>query len=85
MDVTIELHRPRICTHYNYKGYRNYKKYLLRLSNCVEENPGPTNIVEIVDSTLTVCEDYNQGNELKFGSSVKRQCIAMSLCAIVYK
>ncbi len=57
---------------------------LLRLSNDVEENPGPININEIVDCTHTVHADFHQGNELMFGSNAGKQCVAMSLCSIVY-
>ena len=58
---------------------------LLRLSNDVEENPGPQTIHDIVDDTLTVHADYNQGNHLLFKLNAGKQCVAMSLCAIVYK
>ena len=56
----------------------------LRLSNDVEENPGPGNINEIVDHTYTVHAEYNQGNQLMFGSNAGKQCVAMTLCSIVY-
>ena len=39
-----------------------YVPLLFRLSNDVEENPGPINVNEIVDPTFTVCADFNQGN-----------------------
>ena len=58
---------------------------LLRLSNDVEENPGPRSINDIVDPTYTVHADFNQGNELMFGMNAGKQCVAMSLYAIVYK
>ena len=38
---------------------------------------------DIVDPTTTVCADFNQGNRL-FGFSAGKQCVAMSLTAIVY-
>ena len=62
-----------------------YVPLLLRLSNDVEENPGPRTINDIVNHTYTVHADFNQGNELKFGMNAGKQCVAMSLCAIVYK
>ena len=62
-----------------------YVPLLLRLSNDVEENPGPRTINHIVDPTYTVHADFNQGNELMFGMNAGKQCVAMSLCAIVYK
>ncbi len=64
--------------------YHVYVPLLLRLSNDVEENPGPININEIVDRTHTVHADFHQGNELMFGSNAGKQCVAMSLCSIVY-
>ena len=63
-----------------------YVPLLLRLSNNVEENPGPRTINDIVDPTYTVHADFNQGNELMFGMNAGKQCVAMSsLYAIVYK
>ena len=62
-----------------------YVPLLLRLSNDVEENPGPRTINDIVDPAYIVHGDFNQGNELMFGMNAGKQCVAMSLCAIVYK
>ena len=62
-----------------------YVPLLLRLANDVEENPGPSTINDIVDSTFTIHADSNQGNNLLFGSNAGKQCVAMSLCAIIYK
>ena len=56
---------------------------LLRLSNDVEENPGPTTIYEIVDYNQTVCANFSQG-DVKFGQNAGKQYVAMSLTAIVY-
>ena len=61
----------------------NIVQLLLRLSNDVEENPGPT-IDDIVDFSCTIHASFNQGNDL-FGSNAGKQCVAMSLNAIVYK
>ena len=60
-----------------------YVSLLLRISNDVEENPGLIN--DIIDLAYTVHADFNQGNELMFGMNAGKQCIAMSLYAIVYK
>lgn len=62
--------------------YHVYVPLLLRLSNDVETNPGPT-VYDIVDPTTTICADFNQGDRL-FGFSAGKQCVAMSLTAIVY-
>ena len=64
--------------------YNVYVPLLLRLSNDVEENPGPT-IYEIVNSNNTVCADFSQGNQSKFGENAGKQCVAMSLTAIIFK
>ena len=61
----------------------NIVQLLLRLSNDVEENPGPT-IDDTVDFPCTIHASFNQGNDL-FGSNAGKQCVAMSLSAIVYK
>jgi hypothetical protein len=46
--------------------YHVHVPLLLRLSNDVEENPGPRNINEIVDRTYTVHADFHQGDQLMF-------------------
>ena len=43
--------------------YHVHVPLLLRLSNDVEENPGPRNINEIVDRTYTVHADFHQGDQ----------------------
>ena len=64
--------------------YNVYVPLLLRLSNDVEENPGPT-IYEIVNTNNTVCADFDQGNMAKFGENAGKQCVAMSLTAVIFK
>ena len=59
-----------------------YVPLLLRLSNDVETNPGPT-VYDIVDPTTTVCADFSQGDR-RFGFSAGKQCVVMSLTAVVY-
>ena len=61
----------------------NIGQLLLKLSNDMEENPGPT-IHDIVDCSYTIHASFNQGNNL-FGSNAGKQCVAISLSAIVYK
>jgi len=50
----------------------------------VEENPGPT-IFDIIDPTTTVSADSSQGNEALFGVNAGKQCVAMSLTAIIHR
>ena len=63
--------------------YNIYIPLIIRQANDVEENPGPT-IFEVINSTRTVCADYGQGNEVLFGENAGKQCVAMSLSAIIY-
>ena len=44
--------------------YNVYMPLLLRLSNDVEENRGPS-IFEIANPNNTVCADFSQGNLIK--------------------
>ena len=46
------------------------------------ENPGPT-IFDIIDPATTVSADSSQGNEAIFGVNSGKQCVAMSLPAII--
>ena len=63
--------------------YNAYIPLLIRQANDVEENPGPA-IVDVIDPTRTKCADYSQGNEVLFGENVGKQCVAMSLTAVIY-
>ena len=49
----------------------------------VGEIPGPT-ILDIIDLATTVSTDSSQGNEAIFGVNAGKQCVAMSLTAIIY-
>ena len=60
-----------------------YVPLLLQLCNDVETNPGPA-VYHIVDPNLTVCADFSQGDSNRFGPSAGKQCVAMSITAIVY-
>ena len=63
--------------------YNVYIPLLIRQANDAEENPGPT-IFDIIDPMRTVSADYSQGNEALFGENAGKQCVAMSLTAIIY-
>ena len=62
--------------------YSAYVPMLLRLSNDVEENPGPT-VNEIIDPNKKKCTDFSQG-DVRFWHNAGKQCVAMSLTSIVY-
>ena len=49
----------------------------------VEENPGPT-MFDIIDPTTTVSANSSQGKEATFGVNPGKQCVAMSLTAMIY-
>ena len=48
----------------------------------IEKNPGPCPMY--VDPSKTIAAPYSQGNELVFGQNVEQQCVAMSLCSLIY-
>ena len=63
-----------------------YVPLLSRMANDVEENPGHTiaiHIYDIVDSSKTICADFSQGNTRKFRKHAGKQCVVMSLTAII--
>ena len=47
----------------------------------IETNPGPS---VYLDATKTVNAPYCQGNVTVFGENAGQQCVAMSLCALIY-
>ena len=57
----------------------NYYNY--ELSRDIGKNPGPPTYV---DPNKTMVALYSQGNELVFGQKVGQQCVAMSLCSLIY-
>ena len=100
MGISIEQYRSRIGSHDNFVKtkdtlsyflslmlmmvfYNAYIPLLIRQANDVEENPGPT-IFDVIDPTRTICADHSQGNEALFGENAGKQCVAMSLTAIIY-
>ena len=62
---------------------RNVCSLLLRMANDVEGNPGPT-IYDVVVPNKTICADFSQGNTKKVRQNAGKQCVAMSLTAIIY-
>ena len=56
----------------------NYCKF--NLCRDIEKNPGPT----FIDPSKTLHAPYSQGNVAVFGQNAGRQCVAMSLCALIY-
>ena len=76
-----------LCT-CNYPFYSAYKSLIHRvrfgqfkLSTNIEKNPGPSSYV---DATKTIHTPYCQGNVVVFGENEGQQCVAISLCALIY-
>ena len=72
----------------NYPFYSPYKSLIHRvdfgqfkLSTDIETNPGHS---VYVDATKTIHAPYCQGNIVVFGENAGQQCVAMSLCALIY-
>ena len=65
-----------MCT---YKSVNHVSVYcIFKLSTDIEKNPGP------IDGSKTICAPYSQGNVNVFGDNAGKQCVAMSLCALIY-
>ena len=47
-----------------------------------KKNPGPA--IHYVDPTKTIKAPYSQGNVEMFGANAGQQCVAISLCALIY-
>ena len=69
-----------MCLYKSETHVANYCK--LKLSTDIGKNPGPCAMY--VDPSKTIAEPYSQGNELVFGQNAGQQCVAMSLCSLIY-
>ena len=54
-----------------------------KLHNDIEKNPGPNN-TQFVDPSKTIRAPNSQGNTIMFGQNTGQQCVAMSLCSLIY-
>jgi len=54
-----------------------------KLNTDIEKNPGP-NYTLYVDPSKTIAAPYSQGNVAIFGQNAGQQCVAMSLCSLIY-
>ena len=76
-----------LCT-CSYPFYSAYKSLIHRadfgqfkISTDIEKNPGPS---VYVDATKTIHAPCCQGNVVVFGENAGQQCVAMSLCSLIY-
>ena len=67
-----------MCSCKNEAHVANYCNYKLSRD---KKNPGPPTYV---DPPKTIVASYSQGNELVFGQNAGQQCVAMSLCSLIY-
>ena len=72
----------------NYPFYGDFKSLIYRVnfaqfkvSTDIEKSPGPS---VYVDATKSIRVPYCQGNVVVFGENATQQCVAMSLCALIY-
>ena len=49
----------------------------------MEKNSGPSPMY-VDHFSKTIAAPYSQGNELVFGQNAGQQCVAMSLCSLIY-
>lgn len=54
-----------------------------KLHNDIEKNPGPNDTI-YVDLSKTITALCSQGNTIIFGENAGKQCVAMSLCSLIY-
>ena len=52
-----------------------------KLCTDIEKNPGPS---VYVDATKTIHAPHCERNVAVFGENAGQQCVAMSLCALIY-
>ena len=72
----LSLGSKRVCKSLNHK----MNNIASKLSGDIETNPGPS----VVDPSKTIHAPYSQGNSLVFGSNAGKQCVAMSLIAMLF-
>ena len=67
----------------NFQGTDNFVHLNIQPGGDVEENPGPT-AYDVVDPSQTICADFSQGCRRKFKENAGKQCVAMSLTAVLH-
>ena len=73
----ISTHYSDIVTYKNLNHIINCCKF--KLCGDIEKNPG-----SVVDPTKTICAPYSQDRVDIFGPNAGNQCLAMSLCFLIY-
>ena len=74
-----------ICNYPFYSAYKSLNHRVnfgqFKLYTDIEKNPGPS---VYVDATKTIHAPHCQRNVAVFGENAGQQCVAMSLCALIY-
>ena len=66
-----------------YKSETHVSKYCkFQVIADIEKNPGPSPMY--IDPSKTITAPYSQTNELVFEQNSGKQCVAMSLCSLIY-
>jgi hypothetical protein len=76
--INYNLTKTKKATYKDLNHRVNYCK--LSLSGDIEVNPGPA----FVNPGKTIHAPYSQGNVDVFGENAGRQCVAISLCSLIY-
>ena len=69
-----------MCLYKSQTHVANYCKF--KLSTDIEKKAGSRPMY--VDPSKTIAAPYSQGNELVFGQNAGQQCVATSLCSLIY-
>ena len=69
-----------MCRYKNQTHISNFCQF--KLSTDIEKNPGPTPMY--IDPSKTISAPCSQGNDLVFGQNSVQQCVAMSVCSLIY-
>ena len=77
--LTLFSFNKLMCSCKNEAHIAKYCNY--NWSRDIEKNSDPS---IYVDPNKTTVAPYSQGNELVFGQNAGQQCVAMSLCSLIY-
>ena len=75
----FSCNRP-MCLYKSQTHLSNYCRF--QLSTDIEKSPGPSSMY--IDPNKTIAAPYSQANEFAFGQNSGQQCVAMSLCSLIY-
>lgn len=80
IKLSNHFNKAFICVYKGLDHKINYCHYCLCMD--IEKNPGPSNPIDPSKSIHAPC---CQGDVSVFGQNAGQQCVAMTLCALIYK